>query len=459
MNRIKTLAALTAAVMLSAGCPAVNAAAHSPSQEMAAVGQVLAEGKLEEGNYKLNVEMIKTDRESYSMSNNAINHSVLLTVENGEYYVTMQFLGLAIYNKFGYLQTLSYFDEGYSYNDMGIPEGETVEARVLETYGTVDTYNDEDHLYPKVVKFKLVDKDNEEYIPLQVFVPIMEAISQGTGTQPVLMKPDWSSLEKTEGGLSLIEEEKQSSAADLFDDTTGVTVHADEGIFPEGTELRVNIIDENSSSYSQVSKALEGAYGFTAYEIGFLSKGEEISPNGKYTLCLPMPEGAKQVQVYRVTEGKKTLVNGSEENGAYCVTANRSGIFALAADSLKDQADDSSTSEKQEDTKDGSSSKVDDSNKKSSADTKGSKTEKASASTASSGKSGSGKSGGAASESTGAADDKTAKADKSSSTSGGAVKASAAENSPGADQDADNTNPESGAKDSFAVSALAMAPF
>ena len=35
------------------------------------------------------------------------------------------------------------------------------------------------------------------YVPLQVFVPIMDAISSGTGTQPVFLKLDWSSLKAT----------------------------------------------------------------------------------------------------------------------------------------------------------------------------------------------------------------------------------------------------------------------
>ena len=35
------------------------------------------------------------------------------------------------------------------------------------------------------------------YVPLQVFVPIMDAISSGTGTQSVFLKLDWSSLKAT----------------------------------------------------------------------------------------------------------------------------------------------------------------------------------------------------------------------------------------------------------------------
>ena len=35
------------------------------------------------------------------------------------------------------------------------------------------------------------------YVPLQVFVPLMDAIASGTGTQSVYLKLDWSSIKKT----------------------------------------------------------------------------------------------------------------------------------------------------------------------------------------------------------------------------------------------------------------------
>lgn len=73
----------------------------------------LDKDNLADGKYTLTAEMIKTDRKSKSMSNNAINHTVQLEVVDGEYFVTMQFKGLAIYNQFGYLKDLGYYDAGY----------------------------------------------------------------------------------------------------------------------------------------------------------------------------------------------------------------------------------------------------------------------------------------------------------------------------------------------------------
>ena len=47
--------------------------------------------------------------------------------------------------------------------------------------------------------FELIPEALEDgFVPLQVFVPIMESIADGTGTQAVYLKLDWSSLKLTE---------------------------------------------------------------------------------------------------------------------------------------------------------------------------------------------------------------------------------------------------------------------
>lgn len=129
-----------------------------------------------------------------------------LEVKDGEYCLTMQFKGMSIYNKFGYLLDLAYFDKGYTYNEYGIPKGTLVPATVLTTQkdsdgnDVIDQYNDANTLYPELLKIKLVDKASEKYVPLQVFVPVMESIAEETGTQPVLMQLDWSTLKVDESG-------------------------------------------------------------------------------------------------------------------------------------------------------------------------------------------------------------------------------------------------------------------
>ena len=202
----KVLSALMAIAVVA------GTAGAFPTVSVPAIGSVTASAadsaQLEDGLYKMNIEMIKADHSGYSMSNNAVDNTVTLEVTGGKCYITVEFKGLAIEDKFGYLKTLNYYDEGYTYGKWGKLQGDVKGAEVLSYYnGIVDSYNDIDTPYPHMMKFPLVDgkdldEDGEQYVPLQVFVPIMDAISSGSGTQDVLMSLNWDSLEKKETDLA-----------------------------------------------------------------------------------------------------------------------------------------------------------------------------------------------------------------------------------------------------------------
>ena len=92
-----------------------------------AVKGTLDKNNLEDGVYSVYGEMMKTNRQEKSMSNDAINHYIKLTVEDGRYYLNMDFHGLAYLNKFGYLAELSYYDNGYTYGGITASRFEEVE--------------------------------------------------------------------------------------------------------------------------------------------------------------------------------------------------------------------------------------------------------------------------------------------------------------------------------------------
>jgi hypothetical protein len=175
----------------------------------------LDKDNLADGVYTLHADMIKsTDHASYSMVNNAIDHDVTLTVSGGNYSIAVEFKGLTInlggQDFFGYLSRLKYYDAGYTFDNYGEPQGALIPAAVLSYQkdvngdNIVDYYNDADNPYPKTLSFPLVNKANyaDNDVPLQVFVPIMEGIAAGTGTQNVLMRLDWSTLKEGSGGGS-----------------------------------------------------------------------------------------------------------------------------------------------------------------------------------------------------------------------------------------------------------------
>lgn len=297
---------------------------------------------LEDGIYKLDVEMLKVNRKDPSMAGGAINPTVKLEVADGEYYLTVDFKGMTITNQFGYLSQLWYYGEGYTYDEFGEPQGDLVEAEVLSTQKNVDgsdvidIYNDKDNLYPDTVKIKLVKtalEDEEGYVPLRVVVPVMEAIAEGNGQHNVLMKLDWSTLEKTTEDDPDIQPEapvEQSPALDYTDEATRVVIHADRGVFEAGVKAVVNEItsgadyDAAAASVSSVGKK------FKLYDVRFTdAAGNEIIPNGTVEISFPVADGytAENLEIYRIDGEAKTLVRGTLENGFYTVVTKSGGEY------------------------------------------------------------------------------------------------------------------------------------
>ena len=309
----------------------------------------LDKNNLEDGVYSIYGEMVKVNRKDLSMSNDAINHTIKLTVENGKYYLTMDFKGLSYLNKFGYLAELSYYDNGFVYEQYGEIKGTLIAADVLSTQknadGTdvMDEFNQtggsyEGKLYPDQVKFPLVSdalNDEDGCVPLQVFVPVMEDISAGSGTQNVLLKLDWSTLkETTEDDPDFQPEEpvEQSPAVNVTDSTTGIKIQADEGVFPEGVKLVVTPITSGADYDRAASILSDVGKKFRLFEIHFELNGAEVQPNGIVTVYYPIPEGydADKVVLYRINEdGTKTLVKGTVENGFYKVMTKSFSTYAL----------------------------------------------------------------------------------------------------------------------------------
>ena len=210
---------------------------------------------LEDGEYKVYVDMKQVDKTSNSMSNGAIDHWITLTVEDGNYTAAVDFNGMTISGQYGYLLDLKYYEAGYTYTSTGEPSGTLTPVTVLSTQKNsdgsdiIDNYNDADHLYPDVVSFPLVDKGTEEYVPLQVYVPIMESITAGTGTQNVLMKIDWTSLRTAD------------------DDTQDVIEFTEDGIYTVSSEIRESGSDEVSmfDQYLDKVRLVAKDGGLTAY--------------------------------------------------------------------------------------------------------------------------------------------------------------------------------------------------
>ena len=93
-------------------------------------------------------------------------------------------------------------------------------------------------------------------MPLQVFVPIMESISEGLGTQTVYMELDWSKLRNDDGSVLPQDPPVLSPALDVTDEDTGIKDMQKRGVFESGTEF----VAENLTSgatYDQTKATLK----------------------------------------------------------------------------------------------------------------------------------------------------------------------------------------------------------
>lgn len=153
---------------------------------------------LEDGVYSVTGRMVKVDKTTLSMADNAINHTVKLTVKDGKYALTLDLKGLSISGRMGYLGRLKYFKTGYTTDKYGNPAGDladvTVESYQLDEDGTktADEFGTD---YPDMVTFEMIQEARKDgYVPLQVYVPVMESIAAGTGTQPAYLSLNWDTL-------------------------------------------------------------------------------------------------------------------------------------------------------------------------------------------------------------------------------------------------------------------------
>ncbi|KIS15148.1 LPXTG cell wall anchor domain-containing protein [Streptococcus equi] len=157
------------------------------------------EKKLADGRYVIKAEAITVDKKDKSMANKAIGNYRLI-VNGDKYELEFSVSGIPVSEKFGYLGKMQYFKDGYTTNKYGKPFGEVKEAKVLSIHkdrnGKVvaDSYGSN---YPNLIRIPLIETAKKDgLVPIQVFVPVMERISKGKGTQQLYLKLDWDSLRK-----------------------------------------------------------------------------------------------------------------------------------------------------------------------------------------------------------------------------------------------------------------------
>lgn len=216
----------------------------------------LDKNQLADGIYSITGKMVKVDKVTASMADQAINHTIKLTVKNENYFLTLDFTGLDIGGNYGYMGNLSYYLDGYSQNTYGAITG-TLQSAVIDAYQTAsdgtkisDRYGTD---YPKKVTFALISQAvRDGYVPLQVNVPIMDQIA-GAGTQQMFLALDWSSLKVTKADDPAFDDQNQNSGGSSIGNNTlgGSTLG---GNTLNGSSLGNNTLGNNTLSGSTLGK-------------------------------------------------------------------------------------------------------------------------------------------------------------------------------------------------------------
>ena len=180
------------------------------AEESATVAQDVK--ALKDGEYKITAEALKFHEEGRpSMAAPAIdNEKTKLIVKNGQYSVNVSFKPITFGGLTGYLGDLKYYDGDKTHADREkIDDSEFKDSTIVENYGTNETDNFTDAykkefpsrtVYPKTINFNVdknkIDSNNKLETYTKVFVPVMNSIMEGAGTQKMILKFDLSSLSR-----------------------------------------------------------------------------------------------------------------------------------------------------------------------------------------------------------------------------------------------------------------------
>jgi len=230
--------------------------------------EVLDIHNLADGVYYVQGSMVRADDKTVSsMADGAIDHKIKLTVKDGTYSVTMEFgslsINLAGIDFQGYLSKLKYYDTGYTAENNGI-KGTLLDVNVDSYWTNEDGTLVEDELgtnYPKKVTFALISEALEDgCVPLQVFVPVMDSIAAGTGTQSVYLILDYTTLKKetatdTDPEVGVTESPIVTETPETTPTQTPNVSGGDSGTNVTDGTYTVNVTMRNASNPEQASMA------------------------------------------------------------------------------------------------------------------------------------------------------------------------------------------------------------
>ena len=128
----------------------------------------------------------------------------------------------------------------------------------------------------------------------------------------------------------------------LADKATGVTLYAEAGMLPDGTQMVVNAIMESHQDYAAAKDILKNkADKFVLYDITLIgADGNPVQPNGAVTVGIPVPDGydTAALAVHRINDDKTTSEYGvrTQDGMAYIATEHFSKYALIEKGSMNE---------------------------------------------------------------------------------------------------------------------------
>ena len=168
---------------------------------------------LPDGEYNITAEALKfygAEGEASMAAAGLDTTKTKLIVRNGQYFVNVSFKPITFGGLNGYLGDLKYYDGNKTHaNRNSIQNNEFNPATIVEYYSTAETDNFVETYkkkfpgrtaYPKTLSYNVdknkIDSENMLETYTQVFVPVMESMTAGSGTQNMILKFDLSNALK-----------------------------------------------------------------------------------------------------------------------------------------------------------------------------------------------------------------------------------------------------------------------
>lgn len=129
---------------------------------------------------------------------------------------------------------------------------------------------------------------------------------------------------------------QQVTPCSYNDETNGIKIETSEGVFSEGTDIKIEQIENNSEKYEFYKSALaEYSSVFKIYNISAFNGTENVEPNGIIKISFSNVEDlGKEFEVYYIdADGNavKKEVSVSEDGKIISIESENTGVFAVCA--------------------------------------------------------------------------------------------------------------------------------